>query len=432
MNTTFSRSLRSHILSVGVLSLVLVGGIGGWASTTSLSNAVVSEGTVIIDDNVKKIQHLTGGVVTDLLVKEGTHVQAGDVLLRLDSTSVRSNLGIIDSTLAQLYARRSRLEAERIDAETFSEKDISANPFGIKPQASLVQSEIQIFNTRRSALAGMKRQLEERKAQLGDEMAGNKLQIESITGSMALVDEEYAGVSQLYKQQRVTMQRVNELKRQKVELEGQKGERMAALAQAEGKIAEIELQSLQLNEDRRTEISKDLGDIEVKVAELEERHLAAVNELNRLEVRAPASGRIYQLMVHTIGGVAAAGEPLMLLAPDSRELTVEAKISTRNIDQVGIGKDVDIRFSAFDQRTTPEVTGKIVSVAPDTVTDQRTGVSYYPVRVKPTAESLAKLKDLALYPGMPAEIFIKVADRSVISYLTKPLTDQMKHTFREE
>ncbi|MBB3659261.1 membrane fusion protein [Rhizobium sp. BK650] len=425
-------SLNRHVLSVWVLSVALVGGMGGWAASTSLSNAVVGQGTVIIDQNVKKIQHLTGGIVSELMATEGAHVQAGDVLLRLDSTSVKANLAIIDSNLAQLYVRRARLQAERIGATEFSADDVPANSLDIAVNKNLIDGEIQLFHARQSSLVGMRKQLEERKAQLSEEIQGDTLQLASIDEAIKLVDQEYDAAAKLYDQKIVTMQKVNGLKRQRVELDGNRGERLSSRAQAEGKIAEINLQILQLDEDRRTENSKDLTDVEAKTSEMQERRIATVDQLNRLELRAPMSGRIYQMTVHTVGGVVNPGEVLMLLAPDRRDLTIEAKIATRDIDQLTSGQKVDIRFSAFDQRTTPEVQGEVVSISPDVVTDQHSGAEYYPVRVKPEPASLQKLTNLALYPGMPAEVFIKVADRSVISYMTKPLMDQISHTFREQ
>jgi membrane fusion protein len=425
-------SLRRHILLVGLLGLGLVGGIGGWAATATLSNAVVGEATVIIEENVKKVQHLSGGIVSELNAREGAHVQAGDIVLRLDDTALRANLGIVESTLAQLYARRARLEAEQLGRESFTLADMAASGIDVTSKKNLVQGEVQLFQTRRSALAGMKKQLEERRGQLAEEISGEVLQIKAIDEATGLIDQEYRAINSLYEQQLVTMQRVNALKRQRVELDGNRGQRIAARAQAEGRINEINLQILQLDEDRRTENAKDLSAIEANVAEMEERRVALADQLKRMDVRAPVEGRVYQLAVHTVGGVVNAGETLMLLAPDQRALTVEAKIAPRNIDQVRPGQAVQIRFSAFDQRTTPEVNGEVVAVSPDIVTDQRTGVGYYPVRVRPDAPSLALLPEMPLYPGMPAEVFIKIADRSVISYFAKPLTDQIRHTFREE
>lgn len=426
------RSLRRHSVMVVAMAILLVGNIGGWAATTTLSNAVVGEATVVIDDNVKKIQHLVGGIVSEISVSEGSHVNAGDVLLRLDGTSVKANLGIINSNLAQLYVRRSRLEAERLGQPSFSMDELEAKGVDLGGNKLLIDGEMQLFKTRQSSMVGRKKQLEEKMAQLDEEIKGDTIQLQAIDDATSLVNEELAATEELYEKKLVTMQKINSLKRQKADLDGSRGSRVAYRAQAEGKIAEIKLQVLQLDADQSAENSKDLTDVEGNIAEMEERRIAALDQLQRLDLKAPLSGRIYQLSVHTVGGVVTPGETLMLLAPDNRALTVEAKIATRNIDQVHVDQDVDIRFTAFDQRSTPEVQGKVLSVSPDAITEERTGAKYYPVRIRPEPESLAKLQGMKLYPGMPAEIFIKVADRSVISYLTKPLTDQMKHTFREE
>lgn len=432
MTIPSQKSLQRHVLGVVSLSLILVGGLGGWAAMATLSNAVIGDGTVVIEDNAKKIQHLTGGIVSEIAVKEGAHVKVGDLLLRLDGTAVRASLGIVDSTLAQLYARRARLKAERVGKASFTAADLTAEAIDIDANRSLIDGELQLFATRQSALVGMKKQLAERKNQLAEEIDGIGEQIKSIDSGLAIIAEEYKATNSLYAQQLVTMQRVNVLKRQRVDLEGSRGERVAARAQAEGKISEIDLQILQLDEDRRTDNAKELTQVESDIAQSEERQVALQDQLNRLELHAPMDGRVYQMTAHTIGGIVNPGDALMLLAPDVRALTVEAKIAPRNIDQIFPGQSVNIRFTAFDQRTTPEVAGTVSSISPDAVTDQRSGVTYYPIRILPYEKDVKKLKGMTLYPGMPAEVFIKIADRSVLSYFSKPLMDQINHTFREE
>ncbi|ASY65535.1 protein secretion protein, HlyD family (plasmid) [Sinorhizobium sojae CCBAU 05684] len=430
--TSAQRSLGRHMVGVSVLALALVAGVGGWAATTELSSAIVAGGVVVVDDNVKKVQHLTGGVVGELRVKEGDRVEAGQVLIRLDGTTVRANLAIIEGTLAQLYARRARLHAERIGAPDFEIDEDLENFISGAAAAKLVAGEKRLFESRRSALTGMKSQLASRKAQLADEIEGLTVQLKAIEDALRLIEEELVGVDSLYGQGLVPMQRVTTLKRQRAELEGDRGQHIAARAQARGKLSEIDLQVLQLDEDRRTEISKELTDVEARIAEYEERRTAATDQLRRLDITSPLSGRVYQLAVHTVNGVINPGETLMLVVPEADDLTVEARVAPHDIDQVQVGQPVEIRFSAFNQRTTPEVEAEVVTVAPDLVTDERSGTSYYPLRIRPKPESLAKLTGLSLYPGMPAEVFIKIADRTVISYLTKPLTDQMRHAFRED
>ncbi|WP_075291176.1 HlyD family type I secretion periplasmic adaptor subunit [Pararhizobium arenae] len=426
------RSLRSHIIAVLVLSTALVAGVGGWAATTELSSAIVASGTVVVENNVKKIQHLTGGIVGELLVKEGDRVDAGQVLLRLDATTVRANLSIVQNTLAQLYARRARLLAEQSSSGTFTiPEDLTKLTTATAAQV-LEESERKLFVSRVNALASMKDQLASRKDQLKDETEGLTVQLTAIEDALKLIAEELNGLEKLYKEGLVSMQRVTTLKRERAQLEGDRGARLAARAQAAGKSSEIDLQILQLEEDRRTEVAKELTEVEAKISEYEDRQVAAIDQLKRLDITAPLAGRVYQLAVHTINGVINPGEQLMLVVPEADSLTVEARIATHDIDQIRLGQPVELVFSAFNQRTTPVIDGEVVTIAPDLVTDQRTGISYYPIRVRPKPESVKKLQGLTLYPGMPAEVFVKIADRTVISYLAKPLTEQMRHTFRED
>ncbi|WSG94627.1 HlyD family type I secretion periplasmic adaptor subunit [Rhizobium johnstonii] len=426
------RSLNRHVAAVGVLSIALVCGIGGWAATTELSSAVIGEGVIVVDGDVKKVQHLTGGIVSELLVSENDHVTAGQVLIRLDGTTTRANLSIVESTLAQLYARRARLKAEQIGADSFEVEENIRDLTSSTSAEKLLDGEQKLFDSRRTALIGMKSQLASRKDQLGEQVKGLVVQINATNDALGLIEQELEGIDTLYKKGLVTLQRLNTLKRARADLQGNSGQEIAAKAEAEGKAIEIDRQSIQLDEDRRSEIAKDLTDVEAQIAEYEERRGTAVDQLHRLDITAPLTGRVHELSVHTVNGVIDPGQTLMLVVPENNELTVEAKVATRDIDQVHVGQSVDVRFSAFDQRTTPDVAGEITSIAPDIVKDERTGISYYPLRVKPKAESIAKLKTIKLYPGMPAEVFIKIGDRTVISYLTKPLTDQMQHVFRQE
>lgn len=426
------RSLSRHIVAVGAMAVVLVGGIGGWAGTTELSSAIVASGTVVVENNVKKIQHLTGGIVGELDVREGETVEAGQVLVRLDGTTVRANLSIVQNTLAQLYARRARILAEQAGEKTFTVPPLAQVVPTDMVSTGFEESERRLFDSRRSALVGMKNQLASRKAQLKDEIEGQTVQLNAIADSLTLISQELEGVDKLYAQGLVSMQRVTALKRDRAQLEGDRGARIAARAQAAGKSSEIDLQILQLDEDRRTENAKDLTDVEARIAEYEDRGVAALDQLKRLDIRSPISGRVSQLAIHTVDGVVNPGEVLMLVVPATDTLTVEARIATSDIDQITLGQPVEIRFSAFNQRTTPVVEGEVANIAPDQVTDQRTGASYYPLRIRPKPESLTALKGLTLYPGMPAETYIKIADRTVISYLAKPLTEQMQRTFRED
>jgi len=422
-------SLRRHMVIVVGCAIALVGGVGGWAGTTELSSAVIAHGVVVVDENVKKIQHLNGGIVSQILVREGDSVKAGQKLFRLDGADVKADLGIVESTLGQLLARRSRLRAELLGETALV---VDEDMLRLPEAGKFIDSEQKQLLNRRSAMAGMKSQLASRQQQLDTEIQGLTVRLTATSDSMALIVTELKSLEQLYTKGLVTLQRVSALKRSRADLEGSTGENIAARAQAEGRKSEISLQILQLDEDRRAEISKDLTEAEANIAQYRERRRAAVDQLTRLDIVSPVNGRVLQLATHTVNGVIKAGETMMLVVPENQRLTIDAKIETRDIDQVHIGQPVRIRFSAFDQRTTPEVDGEIATIAADIVTDEATHATYYPVRIYPSPESVAKLQQRALYPGMPAEVFIKIGERSVISYLMKPLSDQMQHAFREE
>ncbi len=426
------RSIRRHIAIVIGLGLALFGGVGGWAATTKLAGAVSGQGFIVIENNVKKVQHLSGGTVSELLVHEGSEVAAGDVLLRLSRTTVEANLAIIENALVQFLVRAARLKAELAGGETFEPDFLAQKGLARPAYGQLVLLERNLLETRRDGLEGMKRQLGERKGQLADEINGENVQIDALKASIAAVDEEFSSVEGLYRQQLVTLQRLTSLKQRRAELQGNLGERLASRAQAEGRISEVELQILQLDENRRGENAKDLAETEAKIAEMEARRIEVIEQFGQLDIRSPVSGRIFELALHTVGGVVQPGETLMLVAPRDDGLMVEAKISPRNIDQVAPGQKAELHFTAFDRTTTPKVNGEIVSVSPDVLTDQRTGQPFYAVRIRPETKSLEGLGGLKLYPGMPAEVLMPAAERRVISYLVKPLTDQLNHVFRED
>ncbi len=412
--------------------MLLVGGVGGWAATSSLASAVITSGKVVVDSNVKKVQHPSGGVVGELLVRDGDRVEKGQVLLRLDETMTLANLKIVNVTLAQLLVRRARLEAERDGLTAFDVPQQARDLTTGSETARMLESERKLFENRLVATEGMKAQLGARKAQLKEEVAGLTVQIESAEELVALLDNELAGVNDLYEKKLVSIQRVTQLKRDRAEFSGNLGAYIAARAQAAGRSSEIDLQILHIDQERRATVAGELTEAERSIGEYEERRIAAEDQLRRIDVRAPISGRVYQLQVHTEQGVINPADVLMLIVPDGDALDVEAPIGTQYIDQVRVGQKVSLRFSAFNMQTTPEVEGEVTVIAPDHVVDERTGFASYPLRIRPDPESLARLKGMSLYPGMPVEVFIKSGERTVFSYLLKPALDQIEHAFREE
>ena len=436
MSATIKSKARQSInlhtrLALGGVAL-LVGGLGGWAWMTELSGAVVAPGMIVVDSHVKKVQHPTGGVVGEILARDGDRVKAGDVVIRLDETVARANLAMVAKSIDEMTARRARLEAERDGAKTIrfpAELVSRADQIDV---ADLVNGEQRLFDNRQEARAGQKSQLRERVAQLAEQIDGTKLQASAKADEIDLIASELTGVQELWKKNLVPITRVTSLKREETRLRGERGQLISTVAQAKGKISETELQIMQIDQDLRSEVSTELREVQAKIAEFVERKVAAEDQLKRIDIRAPQDGIVHQSTVHTIGGVIGPGDSLMLVMPEGDELSIEVKVAPQDIDQLRQGLDTVLRLSAFNQRTTPEIKGHVTRIAADLVTDERSGLSHYPVRIAISEGERDRLGSAKLMPGMPVEGFIQTGYRTVFSYLTKPLADNMARAFREE
>jgi HlyD family secretion protein len=426
---SIQRYMIAGMAMVGFVTFV----IGGWAATSELSGAVIGQGVVVVDSSVKKVQHPTGGVVGELRVREGDRVKAGDILVRLDETQTRANATIITKSFDELLARQSRLETERDNGDqiVFPKILLERARDPDSEAARAIAAERSLFDLRRQSRGGQKAQLKERTAQLQEEIKGYVGQAAAKEKEVTFVHQELEGVRTLWQKNLVPITRLTALERDTARLEGERSQLSGMTAQARGKIAEIELQIIQVDQDLRTEVGKDLIEARSKISEVAERKTAAVDQLDRIDIRAPQSGRIHQLTVHTVGGVIAPGEQIMLIVPDSDALAVEVKIAPRDIDQVFVGQLASMRFAAFDQKTTPEIDGEVSLVSADLTQDQRTGTSHYTTRVSPKAEELVRLGTAKLVPGMPVDVFIKTSGRTALSYLVKPLRDQAGRAFKE-
>ncbi len=426
------QSISRHMLAGLVIVLVMAGGVGGWAGTMTLSGALIAQGSVVVDTNVKKVQHPTGGIVGELNVRDGDHVKQGDIVVRLDDTVTRANLAIVTKGLDELYARKARLESERDgrDSVKFPAELLARAE---EPEiASILDGERKLFDLRRNARVGQKEQLRQRVDQLREEISGLKAQRVSKEKESKLIDREKDGVYDLWKQKLVPLTKLTELERSAVRLEGEAGQLVAQTAQASGKVSETELQIIQIDRDLSSEVAKETREIDGKIGEFVERKVTAEDQLKRVDIRAPQDGMVFQSNAHTVGGVITAGDVIMLIVPDSDNLTVEAKVNPQDIDQVHNGQTALLRLSAFNQRTTPEILGTVTRVSADTTTDQRTGQTYYTIRIAMPAQEVAKLGDVKIVPGMPVEAFVQTGDRTMISYLVKPLHDQLMRMFREK
>jgi membrane fusion protein, type I secretion system len=422
-------TIRRH-LQVGLtVALLFAGGIGALAATTRISGAVIAPGLFVVESHVKKVQHPAGGIVEALLVREGNRVGAGDILIRLDDTQAKASLAIVAARIDELAARQARLEAEREGrAEILFPDALIARR---SEAVTVMAGERRLFEIRKTAREGRRAQLRSRIEQLAKERDGIGEQVTAKEREIVLIGRELEAVRALWQQKLAPIDRMTAREREAARLAGERGQLLAASAEVSGRIAETELQILQIDEDLRAEVAKELRDIEAQLKEDRERRVTPEDELRRLVIRAPQNGVVHQLAVHTIGGVIAAGEPLMLIVPTKDALKVEARVAPQDIDQVQPGQQAILRLSAFNQRTTPELIGEVTEISPDTAQDPKSALSFYTVEIAISAAEIARLGSLRIVPGMPVEAFIQTGERTVLSYLLKPLSDQVTRAFRE-
>ncbi len=428
----YRRSIRRNLVGGGAVALLLVMAIGGWATTAEISGAVIASGRLVVVSDVKKVQHPTGGVVGEIAVKNGDVVRQGDLLIRLDPTITRANLAIVVKALDELYARRARLKAERdaLPAPVFPPEltERAADP-AVK---ALMESERRFFALRAKARAGKASRLKERIQQLHEEVAGHKQQAGAKSEEIKLIQRELEGARKLWKKQLIPIAKMTALEREAARLGGERAQLTARVAEVKGRIAETELQILQIEREFSAEVAQELRDLDARLGELVERKVAAEDQLQRVELRAPQGGMVHELAVHTVGGVITPGQVVMTIVPLEDDLAVEAKVRPSDIDQLVLGAPANIRFPAFNQRTTPDVGGVLTQISANITTDPRTGESYYTVRTSFDAGRLLKHAGIRLVAGMPAEVFIRTSSRKAISLVLKPLADQLNKAFRED
>jgi HlyD family secretion protein len=424
------KSIRLHLIIGLAVVVVLAGGFGGWASTAEISGALIAPGSIVVESSVKKVQHPTGGVVGEVRAHDGDLVKAGDVVVRLDDTVTKASLAIVTKNLDGLLARAARLQAEQqgLDKLVFPATLLDrADDPDVK---NVMTSEAKLFEVRTTGRAGQKSQLHERVTQLKEEIAGLEAQTNAKDQEVALVEKELVGVRTLYDQHLVQLTRLTTLERDAARLAGERAQYVASRAQAKGKITETELQIIQVDKDLVSDVSKDLRETNDKIGEFVERKVTAEDQLRRVDIRAPQDGMVEQSTVHTVGGVITAGDTVMLIVPQADDLQVEAKVNPQDIDKLQVGQKTLLRLSAFNQRTTPELNGVVTRVSPDVTVEQRTGQSYYTIRVSMPPEEVARLGEVKLIPGMPVEAFVQTGERTLMSYLVKPLSDQLMRAFR--
>lgn len=425
-------SLLRNLMAGTISITVLLAGMGGWAATTELSGAVIASGILVVDENVKKVQHPSGGIVSELLVKEGQSVVAGNVLVRLDATVARANLSAISKNLNYLYARQSRLEAERDNLPRVEVPAILLQRLSGEDARVTMASEDRLFEERQESRDGQRARLREQIAQLREQIGGLDVQQEAKAEEIGLVGKELEGLRRLFEVGGITMSQVNALERNAARLRGERGQLIASMAAAQGRIAEIELQLLQVDQSMRAEVAAELRDVENEEAKLIDQEVTASDQLRHIDIKAPVDGVVHELSIHTIGGVITPAETLMLIVPQHDNLTVEARIAPQDIDQLSVGQGARLMLTAFNRNTTPELQGSLVRISADLETDKQTGATFYSASVSISQTELGRLRDLVLLPGMPVETFIRTGDRTVLSYFVKPILDHANRVFRQD
>jgi len=426
-------SIRRHVwLGFATLAL-LVGGIGLWSVSVTISGAIVAGGQVMVESNRQIVQHPDGGVVGEILVADGDTVEAGQVLVRFDSTLQQSRLAIIEGQLNEIMARRARLEAERDGANDLTLPvglvELTNEPAMIR----LIEGQVSLFEARSASLDGERAQLAERIIQIENQIRGAEAQQTALKTQLTLLEPELRDQQDLLSRGLTQAATVSALQREAARLAGSIGEIDANIAENRGRIAEIELEGLRLGSTFREQAISSLRDLDYSEIELRENRLALLETLSRLDVRAPRAGIIHGLAVHAIRAVVQGAEPILYIIPQDSPLIIAARIPVIDIDQVFVGQLARLRFVAFDQRSTPELNGQIARISPDSLLDERSGQAYYAAELTLDAGEVARLGDgLTLLPGMPVEAFIATGDRTPLSYLVKPFADYFNRAFREQ
>ncbi len=430
--TAATVSLRRYVIAGCLICGALVFGIGGWLMFVSIASAVIAPGSVVVESNSKLVQHAEGGIVDEILVRDGDRVVAGQPLVRLDGTAIKANLAIIVSQINELNARSVRLLVERDQRDVLTFPAELQQEFMATGNLDILDGETKLFHARRETIVGQRKQLRERITQIRDEIIGLTSQSEAMVAELDLTNKELDLLVDLKKQQLISLERYMPLERGAVKLQGGHGQLMADIARARGRVSETELQIIQLDKEFRESVLGELATVHTSLSELTERRIAADDQLRRLDIRAPQAGIVHQLAIHTRSGVISPGQPLMQIIPQDEGHVIEATVSPGDIDQVRVGQNAVVNFSAFNQRTTPRVKATVYSISADLTEDERNGNKYYVARIRLKSGELERLEGLSLTPGMPADIFIQTGDRSAMSYLTKPFMDQLNRAFREE
>lgn len=415
------------------LLILLFGVIGSWVAFWPLATGAVAPGRVVVDSNRKEIQHLEGGIVKEILVKEGQKVKEGDVLVRLDNTNAAARQGLLKGQYISAKATEARLLAERDKAETITFPELllkeEANDEEIRKN---LDAQRRLFDTRQENLKGQIDVLNQKARQSEEEIGGYRQQITSANRQLELLEEEISAVRTLVSKGNAVKPRLLALERQAAELQGQRGQAQAMVSRANQTINEAKMTILNQRTEFLNAVLAELKEVQLRLSDLEQQTSASDDVVRRIEIKAPLAGQITALRANTIGGVVKPGETIMTLVPSNEKLIVEARVNPQDIDVVHNGLPARVRLSAYSARYVPPVRGSVITVSADRFDDANTGMSYFLARIEIPAEEMDALEDVKLTPGMPAEALIVTGYRTMLSYLIHPIRDSFGRAFREQ
>ncbi|MBB4349245.1 HlyD family type I secretion periplasmic adaptor subunit [Aliirhizobium cellulosilyticum] len=430
LDKTITSAIRKQLfLAIGVGGLFL-GGVCTAAAYAEISGAVMAAGKIIVLGRAKQVEHADGGIISEIVVSEGDRVEAGALLFRLDGTTARANLGIIEGQLAQLMVQEARLLAEQA-GRTGIDLPAELSFVPTDRRTLLTEAQIMLKLARQMTRSSQKAQLEKQVGQFAEQISALEAQRKAVDANMALLDDQLRRYDSLNARGLITQSQLIAMQREKASLTGSQSALTAEIIETQQAKTQAELKLIQVDEAFYESVLTELDQKRPEIAKLNEERVAALDKLRKLEIRAPIAGSLHQLNVHTIGSVAGPGETLVNIIPEDDELIVEAMISPADVDQVFGGQDARVRLSGLNQRVTPELGALVIDISPDLTTDEKTGASYYLTRLRIPEAEIAKVGDTMLKPGMPAEVFMQTENRTILSYMIKPLSDQLRHAMRE-
>ncbi len=427
-----SDSMARVALAGWLIIALFFGGIGAWATTAPLNGAVVANAVVKVDGNRKSIQHLDGGIIKQLRVKEGDRVNAGDILVVLDETQARAEYEVLSQEYMFLRVTETRLWSE------YNRREVMVVPDELKPVSQdayfkeIWTGQVKQFESRRAAIEGQRNVIREKINQLHSQIVGTEAQVKSFTDQITSIKAEAASIAPLVEKGLIARPRILQLERTSYGLEGQIADASANIAKYRQAIAEQQQQIAQLDNDRMADITKDLRDTQAKQLEVIPKSMNAKAVLGRMDIRSPYTGRVVALNVFSVGGVIQRGDKILDIVPDQDSLTVEAQVAVEDISDVHPNMRAEVHLTAYKQRIVPIIHGDVIQVSADRLTDPKTNNPYYVASLRIDQAELAELPNIQLYPGMPATVMIPTVQRTAFDYIVGPLVMSFNHSFRQK